>query len=145
MTESIKFKKLREDAVLPTKGTQFSSGFDLTIVEAGKQFGNVILYKTGIAAEPPFGYYFESFPRSSISKTGYMMANSVGIIDEDYRGEIMVPLVKLDLNAPDILADGPVRVAQLILKKNYEFPVEEATELSESVRGAGGFGSTGAK
>lgn len=145
----IKVKKLREDAVLPTFATEGSIGFDLTILERGKHLGgNTYVYHTGIAIEPPKGYYTEVVPRSSISKTGYILANSVGIVDNDYRGEVLVVLTKLhsgDYETPDILAGGPIRIAQLIIRKEVKLPFEIVTELSDTKRGAGALGSTGKK
>jgi dUTP pyrophosphatase len=143
----IKVKKLRPDAVIPSKGSSQAAGYDITILEKGKEFGAASLYHTGIIVEPPEGMpiCFDLFPRSSIIKTGYILANSIGLIDNDYRGEMMVALIKIDPNAPDILANGPVRIAQLVPKVFYNFPVEVVEELSDTVRAEGGFGSTGTK
>lgn len=144
---SIKVKKLREDAVVPSKGSEESAGYDVTILSLAKQNGVVSVYHTGIAIQPPdnLPICFDMFPRSSISKTGYIMANSIGLIDNDYRGELLVALIKIDADAPDILANGPVRIAQLVPKVYYNFPVEVVEELTDTVRGEGGWGSTGTK
>jgi len=106
-----------------------------------KRVGPTILYGTGISAEPPQGYYLDVVPRSSIIKLGYTISNSVGIIDRAYRGEIMVPLVKLDPSVPDLAL--PARVAQLIPRPIVHFPLIEVESLSHTHRGAGGFGSSG--
>lgn len=145
----IKIKKLREDAVIPKLAEDGSIGFDLTILERGKHLGgNTYVYHTGIAIEPPKGYYTEVVPRSSISKTGYILANSIGIVDNSYRGEVLVVLTKLPngtYETPDILADGPIRIAQLIIRKEVKLGFELVSELSETARGAGALGSTGKK
>lgn len=144
---SIRVKKLRDDAVVPSKGSAAAAGYDITILEKGKSFGAASLYHTGICIQPPddLPICFDLFPRSSIIKTGYILANSIGLIDNDYRGELMVALIKVDPDAPDILANGPVRIAQLVPKIFYNFPVEVVEELTDTVRSDGGFGSTGTK
>jgi deoxyuridine 5'-triphosphate nucleotidohydrolase len=134
-------QRLREDAVVPQKGRISDSGYDLTIVHAVRTHGNITLFGTGLSVDPPQGWYFDVIARSSLIKLGYMMANSVGVIDRAYRGEIMVPLVKVDPNAPDITL--PARVAQLIPRPIVHFPVVERSELTFTHRGTGGFGSTG--
>jgi dUTP pyrophosphatase len=91
--------------------------------------------------QPAFGWYFEVVPRSSIAKTGYMLANSVGVIDRGYVGEILVPLVKIDPNAPDIVL--PARIAQLIPRPIISAQLELVEEIASTPRGQGGFGSSG--
>jgi dUTP pyrophosphatase len=100
------------------------------------------LYRTGIKLEIPVGYYVEIVPRSSLSKTGYMMANSIGIIDCSYKGELLVALAKINRNALDI--QFPFRCCQLIMRKQIFADMVEIqqTELTDSNRGEGGFGST---
>lgn len=144
---SIRVKKLRDDAIVPSKGSALAAGYDITILEKGKSFGAASLYHTGISIQPPdeLPICFDLFPRSSIIKTGYILANSIGLIDNDYRGELMVALIKIDPDAPDILANGPVRIAQLVPKIFYNFPVKVVEELTDTVRADGGFGSTGTK
>jgi len=134
-------RRLRGDAVLPSKGRVSDSGYDLTILHVVRSHGNIVLYGTGLSIEPPPGWYFDVIARSSLIKLGYMMANSVGVIDRAYRGEIMVPLLKVDPNATDIAL--PARVAQLIPRPIVHFPVVESAELTVTHRGSGGFGSTG--
>ena len=133
--------KTREDAVIPYKTNTIDSGFDVTLIDVSKKIGNVTLFNTGIKIKPPYGYYFDLVPRSSIIKTGYMLANSVGIIDFEYRGEILVPLIKVDPEAKDI--ELPARIAQLILRKLYLPLIEQVETLDETTRNEGGFGSTG--
>jgi deoxyuridine 5'-triphosphate nucleotidohydrolase len=134
-------RRLRADAVLPSKGRVSDSGYDLTILSVVRSHGNIVLFGTGLSVEPPPGWYFDVIARSSLVKLGYMMANSVGVIDRAYRGEIMVPLLKVDPSAPDIVL--PARVAQLIPRPIVHFPVVESAELTVTHRGSGGFGSSG--
>lgn len=83
----IKFKKLNSNAVIPKRGTTGAAGFDLTAVSMYVK-ENTLKYDTGIAVEIPPGYVGLVFPRSSVCKTGLSLANSVGVIDSDYRGSI---------------------------------------------------------
>lgn len=138
---TLKVELLRLDAQLPSKARVSDSGYDLTLLDERKRHGAVVLYGTGISVEPPDGWYLDVVARSSIVKRGYIVANSVGIIDRAYRGEILVPLIKIDPSAPDL--ELPARVMQLIPRPVVHFPVEIATRLSTTGRGAGGFGSTG--
>ncbi len=137
-----KFSKSRKDAINPSKTHASDSGFDLTLLEKIKQIGDIELYDTGIKIKPAYGYYFDLVPRSSIIKSGYMLANSIGIIDRTYLGNIMVPLVKIDKNAPDLIL--PNRLVQLIPRQiiHFNFNEVENIESEESARGDGGFGST---
>ena len=138
---TIQVQLLSMDAVVPQKSRPSDSGFDLTLISLKKQVGAVTLYGTGIVVQPPEGYYFDVVPRSSIIKSGYMLANQVGVIDRAYRGELMVPLIKIDKNAPDIVL--PARLVQMIPRPIVHFPIEAVSRLTTTSRGAGGFGSTG--
>ncbi len=138
---TLRFRRMSPDAVLPAKSRVSDSGYDLTLIAERKRLSRVVLFGTGLVAEPPQGFYLDVVARSSIIKTGYMLANNVGVIDRAYRGEIMVPLIKLDDSAPEL--ELPARVAQLIPRPIVHFPVHEARELSATERGSGGFGSTG--
>ncbi len=131
----------RPDAVVPRKEHVSDSGYDLTLLYEAKRHGRTVLYGTGVIVEPPYGWYFDVVPRSSIIKRGYILANSVGVIDRSYRGEIFVPLIKIDPEAPEL--EMPARVAQLIPRPIAHFPVVHVQTLSATQRGAGGFGSTG--
>lgn len=135
------FKKTREDAVAPYKARISDSGFDLTLVEKVDQIGIVDMYTTGIKAYCDQGWYFILTPRSSIIKSGYMLANNCGIIDRSYTGEILVPMIKLDPNAPDI--ECPARLVQLIPTPIVDFDFKETHVDLESNRGEKGFGSSG--
>lgn len=104
--------------------------------------GEVVMYDTGLSVQPPHGYYFELVPRSSIIKSGYMLANSIGVIDSSYQGTIKVPLVKWAWWARDL--DMPARMVQLVLRKQYNVEGQQVPQFHrETARGDGGFGSTG--
>jgi len=139
-----KVKKLRPDAVIPRKAHLSDTGYDLWVLDKHKELDNgVVMFSTGLAIEPPCGYYFEIVPRSSIIKSGYIQANSIGVVDAGYRGELFVPLLKLDQASPDI--EFPKKIAQLVLRKVETCAFIEADELYDSSRGDGGFGSTDGK
>lgn len=133
--------KTRPDAIAPSKGLTSDSGFDLTLLEPAKVVGPATFYKTGIRVQPAFGWYFDVVPRSSIAKSGYMLANSVGVIDRGYTGEILVPLIKIDPNTPDLKL--PARVVQMIPRQIVAVQLIEVETFDETVRGPNGFGSTG--
>ena len=143
----VNIKKLNENAVLPTYGSEFSAGADLyacmeepLTVEAGK----TQLVHTGIAMEIPEGYVGLIYARSGLAtKRGLAPANKVGVIDSDYRGEIMVALYNQGETA-QIIEQGE-RIAQIVLTPYLRAEFETAEELSDTARGAGGFGSTGRK
>lgn len=139
-TLKTKFTKLRDDAVAPIRAHNSDSGFDITIVDVHKTVGDVTFYNTGIKVEPPHGYYFELVPRSSISKTGYMLANSIGIIDQNYRGEVLVALRKVDKKSENLKL--PIKIAQLIPKQWYNMEFEEVSQCKDTMRSEGRFGST---
>lgn len=144
--DSREFKVIRtkQNAVIPTKAHVSDSGYDVTIVDILKEFNSKTkLYGTGLKVIPPYGYYFELVPRSSISKTGYMLANNVGIIDQSYRGELMVALIKIDENAKDI--ELPCRIGQLIPRKYEHMFIKETNEYEVTQRDEGGFGSSNPK
>lgn len=135
-----KYTILNSMAIPPCRARYSDSGYDLSLVTVNKQFGTTTLYGTGISVQPPAGFYFDLVPRSSIIKTGYMLANSVGIIDQSYTGEILVPLIKIDPNAPDI--ELPCKIVQLIPRRWYGLTPIQDTQTHETMRGSGGFGST---
>ena len=135
-----RLKKSDSNAVTPSRAHGSDSGFDLTLVEKIKTVGDVDFFSTCIQVEPPHGYYFDLVPRSSISKQGYMLANSVGIIDQNYRGDIIVPLRKGDRDAEDIIL--PCKLVQLIPRQWIHMTPEEADTLDMTSRGEEGFGST---
>lgn len=143
--DKIRIKRLRDGAQIPTYGTEFSAGADLyacleeTVIIAP---GETVKIPTGIALELPMGTAGLVFARSSLgTKRGLAPANKVGVIDSDYRGELMVMLHNHGKDAQQI-AHGE-RVAQLLIVPVFTPGFVEAEELSDTVRGAGGFGSTG--
>lgn len=138
----IGFRLEHESAVMPTKRI-IDVGYDLTIVKALHQPTPLTtLYETYVSLDIPFGFYVELVPRSSISKTGYVLANNVGVIDPGYTGTVKVPLMKLDPHVQDLVL--PMRIAQLIVKPNIISEAFDATEHDRIVndRGSGAFGST---
>lgn len=142
--EHCTWAKTRKDAISPSKKHASDSGYDLVLLEKIKTIGNVDFYDTGIKVKPNYGYYFDLVPRSSISKTGYILANSVGIIDRTYLGNIIVALMKMDKSAPDLKL--PNRLVQIIPRPilHLQFvEVDNLEDLGETDRGEGGFGSTG--
>jgi dUTP pyrophosphatase len=139
----VKIKKLHENAVIPKYATAGSACFDLTAVSMNvvedKGYGYVE-YDTGLAFEIPEGYLGEIYPRSSISKTGMILANSVGIVDCDYRGSVTVRFKYI--KGADMYKVGD-RCCQMMIVRGEPAVFEEVTELSETDRGNGGYGSTG--
>lgn len=141
--DKIFFAKTRKDAIFPSKQRISDSGYDLTLIEKIKQNGEVEFYDTGLKVSPPFGYYFDLVPRSSIIKSGYILANNIGIIDRAYVGNIIVALIKIDKSKPDL--ELPSRLIQLIPRQIQHFNVIEVDKLEETERNEGGFGSSGTK
>ena len=131
-------------ATEPSK-TRFSDvGFDLTIIKKIKEEGNCVFFDTGVKVQVPIGFYVQIVPRSSLSKTGWMLANSVGIIDNGYTGNIIVALTKVDPNAADL--ELPFRGVQMILQKQFfSYMIEGSSVVPETSREDGGFGSTNDK
>lgn len=147
MTQTVKLKKLLPNAIVPTYGTEFSAGADLyAAVEADViiEPGCTQFIHTGIAMEIPTGLVGLVYARSGMAcKKGVAPANKVGVIDSDYRGEIMVALHNHS-NVAVTVAPGE-RIAQIVLAPYITAAFEEVESLEDSVRGAGGFGSTGTK
>ncbi len=129
------------EAIPPSKSSPSDSGFDLTLIGRSHRHGAVEFYRTGIKVQPAFGWYFDLVPRSSISKSGYMLANGVGVIDRGYTGEIFVPLIKVDPSAAELAL--PARLVQIIPRSIIAAELVEVADLDDTIRGAGGFGSTG--
>jgi dUTP pyrophosphatase len=143
MSSSIHFKSHSDDAIIPFRADENEVGFDLTIISKVKDISsNTAMYDSFISVQPPDGIYFEIVPRSSLSKTGYILTNSIGIIDPTYRGTIKVVLTKINPDAPDI--ELPNKRFQLIPRTfiSNVFQVTEVRDLSNTSRGSGGFGST---
>ena len=147
MNFKMKIKKLNDRAVIPTYGSEFSAGADLYACE-GKEIvikaGETRLIHTGIAMEIPCGYVGLVYARSGLaSKRGLAPANKVGVIDSDYRGEIMVALYNQS-GATQTVADGE-RIAQIVFTPYASAEFSVVDELEDTARGEGGFGSTGRK
>ena len=136
----LRYKLNLPDAVAPFKERASDSGYDLTLIKELKRVDNVIFYDTGVSIEPPNGYYFDLVGRSSISKSGYTIANNVGIIDRTYRGNIIVALVKTNQHAPDLQL--PNRLVQIIPRKIVHFIPIQQQDLSSTERNNKGFGSS---
>ena len=141
----VPFKKLRDGAVVPSRGSEYAAGYDLYAclespveIEPGtnKKIG------TGLSIAVPEGYFGAVFARSGLAtKEGLRPANCVGICDSDYRGEYIVALHN-DGDVPQTVHPGD-RIAQLVLLPFLPIEFTETDDLSETVRGDGGFGSTG--
>jgi len=144
---NIPVKKLKENATMPTYGSEYAAGADLyaCIDEAITiNPGETHMIPTGLAMELPMGYAGLIYPRSGMaSKRGLAPANKVGVVDPDYRGEFMVALHNHSLSAQTV--EPNERIAQLVITPFITAQFEETEELSDTVRGAGGFGSTGFK
>ena len=147
MTAQVKIKKLNPEAVVPTYGSAFSAGADLYACEEETVTinpGETRLIHTGISAEIPEGFAGLIYARSGLAtKKGLAPANKVGVVDADYRGDIMVALYNQSSAAQTV--EKGERVAQLVITPFLKAEFLEADELSDTVRGAGGFGSTGTK
>ena len=137
-TMKIKIKKLHENAVIPSYAKDGDAGMDLTAVSV-ELIGsyNCVKYNFGLSIEIPKGYVGLIFPRSSIYKKHQMLSNSVGVIDSGYRGELSAVMRGYGDYKPGD------RIAQLIVLPYPEIEFEEVSELSETERGASGYGSTG--
>ena len=145
--QTVKVKKLNEKAIIPTYGSSFAAGADLYACCEGEisiNPGETVLIKTGIAMEIPENFVGLVYARSGIAtKRGLAPANKVGVIDADYRGEIMVSLHNHS-NLVQSISEGE-RIAQLVIAPYLTANFVEAETLDETARGAGGFGSTGTK
>ena len=143
----VNIKKLDDRAVIPTYGSEFSAGADLYAVldePVTLQPGETKLIHTGLAMEIPVGYAGLIYARSGLaSKKGLAPANKVGVVDADYRGEVMVALHNHSTVAATV--DSGERIAQLVIAPFLQADFNTVDELNETLRGAGGFGSTGTK
>lgn len=143
----VSVKKLRENAVLPRYGSAEAAGADLyACIESDVTIAPhaTALIPTGLAMEIPKGYAGLVYARSGLAtKRGLAPANKVGVIDSDYRGEVMVSLHNHS-GVPQTVAVGE-RIAQLVVAPFLACEFAEEDELTDTARGAGGFGSTGSK
>ena len=146
LEQVVKFKKLTSEAKVPTYGTDYAAGADLynAMGEVTINPGETILIKTGIALEVPNGYAGLIYARSGLAtKRGLAPANKVGVIDSDYRGEVMVALHNHG-NQVQVLEQHE-RIVQLVITPYLKAVFEQTDELEDTSRGTGGFGSTGTK
>lgn len=143
----VKYIKLNKDAIVPTYGTEFAAGADLYALPGDAVLikpSETVLIHTGIAMQIPDGYAGFVFARSGIAtKRGLAPANKVGVIDSDYRGEIMVALHNHSAECQEIA--GGERVAQMVIMPYLKAEFDECDTLEDTVRGGSGFGSTGTK
>ncbi|CCO08239.1 Deoxyuridine 5'-triphosphate nucleotidohydrolase Dut [Desulforamulus hydrothermalis Lam5 = DSM 18033] len=139
----IKVKRVHENAELPKRATPESAGFDLhTVEDFSLEPGEHKAVRTGLAFEIPAGYAMFIFPRSGLAKNhGLTLSNAVGVVDSDYRGEVMVLLH----NAGEYKVSfrSGERIAQAVIQTLPDIELVECEELSETARGKSGFGSTG--
>lgn len=147
----VRIKKLHPNAVIPTYAKDGDAGMDLTAVTKSYDRDGNIVYGTGLAFEIPKGYVGLVFPRSSLSRLDIALSNCVGVIDSGYRGEVTVkfkPAMLFNREQRPIILNNRIyevgeRVAQIIIIPYPQITFIEADELSETERGAGGYGSSG--
>ena len=129
----------------PKRGHETDVGIDLTVMAVDQKSTNIFFFDTGISIQLSKGYYAEIVPRSSIIKTDFFLANSVGIIDPDYRGRIFMPFRYIG-NSNSIEAAEKLkhkRIGQLIIRKLESCCIKIVDSLEDTDRGVNGFGSTG--
>jgi dUTP pyrophosphatase len=142
---NVNFKKLNENAVAPKYASVGDAGMDLVAVSKHMDMmHNLVIYDTGIAVEIPEGYVGLIFPRSSIRKYDLELTNSVGVIDSGYRGTIqfVFRITEHNFDKPRTYDAGD-RIGQLLILPYPTIQLNEVTELTTTLRGDGGFGSTG--
>lgn len=138
----MKIKLLNDKAQLPTRGSEYAAGYDLYASEAIMvRKGCTTLIPTGIAIELQENQFAGIYSRSGFAKDGLVVANGVGVIDPDYRGPIGVLIYNQEKF--DTIVDEGTRIAQMVVQEFVPVQFEEVEELSETVRGGGGFGSSG--
>ena len=139
----LQIRRLNEHSIIPTRATEHSAGLDLhASADMAVASGWRVTVPTGISVAIPHGHVGELYIRSGHArKRGLSLANGVGVIDSDYRGEIMA-IVENRGHTPYVIKKGE-RFAQLVIKEYVKADVMEVEELDETVRSTGGFGSTG--
>ena len=140
----VKFKKLHPDAVLPAYAKVGDNGLDLTAISVtADEYGNIV-YGTGLALEIPEGHTGLIFPRSSVCKKNLLLSNSVGVTDQNFRGELLVKFrpTSGSEEGGNAYSVGD-RIAQLVIVPLPSIEPVWAENLSTTVRGTGGFGSSG--
>ena len=142
----VKIMKLHPNAKIPKYSKPGDAGMDIHTVSDAEMddYGNMVYY-TGIAMEIPKGYVGLIFPRSSISKTPHALRNHVGVIDSGYRGEIIFKFgwVEAEPLSPNAVYKAGDRIGQIMILPYPQIDFVEASSLTDSDRGTGGFGSTG--
>lgn len=144
MSLQVKFRKLSTSTKLPIKGSLDAACFDVYANSITFKNGKAV-YGLGFATDIPKGYRGVVVPRSNLSKHPWILANSIGIIDSDYRGEwmmVLAPLIGDMTSTPPPYGVGE-RCAQIYFEPVLDVEFKEVDELESSVRGTGGFGSTG--
>lgn len=141
----IKIKRLHPNATLPKQASEFAGGWDVTATEIIQQEDRSVICKLGFALDIPKGYKLTIVPRSSLTKTTWVMQNSPGLGDADYRGEYQarfraIPTGMVILPFPYNVGD---RIAQVYLEEVIDIEFEEVENLENTERSDGGFGSTG--
>lgn len=168
---TLNVKKLDPNAVLPSRAKDGDAGYDCVAISNGEYNADktYIEYKTGLSIEVPPGYHVELFPRSSISKYDLVLANSIGLVDNGYRGELLfrfkvIQRIVQDAgdrgspydpsskpSRPSVFFPTPIiyqkgdKIGQIVIRKTVSFPVKEVEQLSQTERGTGGFGSSDKK
>ena len=146
MSVEVKFVKVKEGAIVPSRGSSFAAGYDLyacmnheSISLPAHQTAKI---GTGLAIQPPVGYFGAIFARSGLAtKNGLRPANCVGVCDEDYTGEYIVAIHN-DTDDYNVIKNGD-RIAQLVFLPYLDVEFKEVDYLDKTDRGSGGFGSTG--
>ena len=148
----VRVKKLHPDAVIPSYAKPGDAGMDMVAIDSSiSADGLYVEYSTGIAVEIPEGYVGLMFPRSSLSKTTMLLSNHVGVIDSGYRGEIKFRFKDLNMQqefdgswyCDETAYEVGNKIGQLVILPYPQIELVEATELSDTDRGADGFGSSG--
>jgi dUTP pyrophosphatase len=148
----IRIKKLHPDAVIPSYSAIGDAGMDLVATSATISAGGLYIeYGTGISIEIPEGYVGLLFARSSVSKTSLILANHVGVVDSGYRGEIKLRFKDLlmsqnengELFGSELAYEVGNKIGQIMILPYPQIEFVESLDLSDTVRGEGGFGSTG--
>ena len=133
--------------ILPTKAHPSDIGYDLTVIGIKKKIDehNIYLYDTGLTVIPPEGYYIEIVPRSSIINTGWILANSIGIVDPHYTGSLLIALMKISPNAKEL--EIPFTKCQMIIRPivNSYINLISTKDVPITDRNSGGFGSSDKK
>jgi dUTP pyrophosphatase len=142
---NVKYKKLRDNAVVPTYQSEHAAGMDLYSANDDPMTiepDEILMIPLGFAMSLPHHYEAQVRPRSGLgSNFGVTLPNSPGTIDADYRGEVSVPLI--NHGKEPFVVEPNMRIAQMIIAPVVQASFEVVEELDETVRGSGGFGSTG--